>query len=85
MPCHDRAAPACYLACPSAPRGAGGSGGFGFRQSRRSAGSWSGELASDRCPRAFNAIDGFSKLRAGQLAVDPITGVRPVPFLGGLG
>ena len=38
-----------------------------------------------QCPRALNAIDGFSKLRAGQLATDPITGVRSAPFPGGLG
>ena len=49
------------------------------------AGSWSAQLASGRCPRALNVIDGFSKPRAGHLAADPITGVRLVPFPGGLG
>ena len=67
-----------------AEREASAASGSGARAGR-SAGSWSGQLASDWCPRALNAIDGFSKLRAGQLATDLITGVWLAPFPGGLG
>ena len=59
-------------------------GGFGFRRPRRLA-LGQAQIASDRCPLALNAIDGFSKLRTGQLVADPITEVWLAPLPGRAG